>query len=215
MKNQYFGDNKDLFKFDLAERILKKKLVADFYYVPMLTASDDNTHGNDRSKAQAGFKNKALLKFLDARITDNKRDVRQLEKYFDGIKIKTVTFTHAGRTKYFADVVKGLPANSLIFIDPDTGVQKTRPTAKHVLWDELKAVYEKMDSKSILIVNQNIPRGNLDTFLHDTCHDFLDYAGKDPLCTFNSETVLFLIAKTQKLEQKLITLAGEYSELYS
>jgi hypothetical protein len=220
MKNQYFGDNRDLFKFDLVDNILKKRLVTNVFYVPMLTADDESKKGNrsDRKKAEAGFKNKKLVKFLDECIATGKRNVMQLQSYFPDMTIESGSFNHIGRIKYFQEVLKTMPTNALILVDPDTGIQplKSEPGERHVLNFELKNIYEKMDAKSILMVYQHYPRVQKDDFLHDSCHVFADsITGNDPICVFDSKNVFFIVTKSQKIEEKLIDLIGEYSESYS
>jgi hypothetical protein len=220
MKNQYFGDNRDLFKFDLAENILKNRLVKNFFYVSMLTANDKIAPAADidRKKAEAGFKNKKLVKFLDDCAGTGKPDVMLLNNYFPDVKIQSGDFTHTGRGKYFGETLKNVPSGALILIDPDTGLKpaKSRPGEKYILNSELKSIYEKMDTKSILMVCQKLPRTKQDDFLHDSCHEFLDdITGKDPICAFDNKSVFFLTTKSLTLEEKLIELLGEYSESYS
>ncbi len=64
MKNQYFGDKRDLFKYDLALRVCQK-LGLGFTFIPMLTAPDNRTDGNqiDYENAKAGYKDLALKGF--------------------------------------------------------------------------------------------------------------------------------------------------------
>jgi len=58
MKNQYFGESRDLFKYDLALTV-RKEFNLGLSFIPMLTAPDGRTHGNqiDHSHAKAGFNN--------------------------------------------------------------------------------------------------------------------------------------------------------------
>ena len=67
MKNQYFGDNKDLFTYDLIMQIMQGGLVENFAFIPMLTSNDGTGHGkkSDRARARVGTKNKELVSFLD------------------------------------------------------------------------------------------------------------------------------------------------------
>ena len=63
MKNQYFGDNRDLFKYDLVLNIIQAGLVNRFSFIPMITGDDNTGHGQkyNRDKAKAGKENKALM----------------------------------------------------------------------------------------------------------------------------------------------------------
>lgn len=48
MKNQYFGDNRDLFKYDLVHKIINARyagLPKRFTFIPMLTENDNTKQG--------------------------------------------------------------------------------------------------------------------------------------------------------------------------
>lgn len=46
MKNQYFGDTRDLFKYDLIlELLLENDFLERFTFIPMLTEDTENLHG--------------------------------------------------------------------------------------------------------------------------------------------------------------------------
>ena len=66
MKNQNFGDNRDLLKFDLVYQIAKKGLVDHFTYIPMLTKDETLKEEPEicRYEATGGSQNKDLMDFL-------------------------------------------------------------------------------------------------------------------------------------------------------
>ena len=84
MKNQYFGDTRDLFKYDLALHVLESTGLSRFTFIPMLTPDDSTTDGGlvDLSKGAAGTQNKALCDFLEACTDEGRRDIRELEGFF-------------------------------------------------------------------------------------------------------------------------------------
>ena len=65
MKNQYFGDSRDLFKYDLILRLSQKTNINRLLFASMLTVDDKSNDGNnsDYSKT-AGVNNKELFDFL-------------------------------------------------------------------------------------------------------------------------------------------------------
>lgn len=89
MKNQYFGDIRDLFKYDLALKVCQE-LDLGFTFIPMLTAPDGRTDGNqiDYAKAKAGFNNSALLAFLSDCVKKNQRDVKQLGEFVSSMGVR-------------------------------------------------------------------------------------------------------------------------------
>ena len=56
MKNQYFGDTRDLFKYDLLEHLMDHFRPRTFAFIAMLTEDDDTDHGQKRNyrSARAG-----------------------------------------------------------------------------------------------------------------------------------------------------------------
>ena len=149
MKNQYFGDNKDLFTYDLICHIIQGGLATHFTFIPMLTKNDVNKHGAkySRDKAKVGTENKELMNFLDISVRENKRDIRQLESFFAkyGIKMtiysgKDEYFSHRQRQQYFAQIGDELLTQSLIFVYPNIGLEVARSGEEHLLYDEVKSL---------------------------------------------------------------------------
>ena len=98
MKNQYFGDVRDLFKYDLIQGILEGiSTLQGFTFIPMLTENDPKSgDGNKRDFDKAdrdgrpGTKNEELKEFLKPykdKENRGKRDFKEIEKYFEPNKI--------------------------------------------------------------------------------------------------------------------------------
>lgn len=171
MKNQYFGDIRDLFKYDLITQIMKRVgTLRQFTYIPMLTPNDNKNDGNERdfSKAKVGFKNKCLVKFLKSHeLPKEKRNIRVIEKYFAdkniGVKIydrdKNGYFNQKERSDYFKNIKRDLLTKALVLIDPDNGLEVKRNSEKHLLYNELKDILnnEELDDESIIMIFQYFP----------------------------------------------------------
>ena len=74
MKNQYFADRRDLFKFDLLLDIAehqRKRLVL----IPMLTPNDESGEGNV-TNYDCGARRRVLFDSLRGALASNKRDIR-------------------------------------------------------------------------------------------------------------------------------------------
>jgi len=85
MKDQYFGDIRDLFKFDLAFHIIAKgHLVRRFTFIPMLTSPDVRPDGRQRdyTKAKAGKSNQPLKDHLKKCGDEARPDIRAIAGYF-------------------------------------------------------------------------------------------------------------------------------------
>ena len=224
MKNQYFGDNKDLLKYDLVLMIMQAGLVEHFTFVPMLTEPDGTNHGGkaDRSYARAGTENKELVNFLDECIKGGQKNIEQMVGFFQRYGIKMTIyygedgyFSHWKRQSYFAGIESGL-SKSLILVDPDNGLEVKRPGEKHVLYSEIKELYERMDEDSILMVYQYFPRAPRQQYLNDRMQELKERVSGDyPVCIYDSEIAFFFLTKNEPLEHSLSHLISNYTKRYS
>ena len=163
MKNQFFGDKRDLFKYDLICHLLKKSSKKSFTYIPMLTENEKNKQGEQRNyKGAVGAKNKKLVSFLEKHSA--KREERNFEKisaFFksEGIKAnlyrpKVKRLSNKNREVYFTDIPPNLLQNTLVFIDPDTGMAPSKAEEKHLKYKELDKLLRKASKDTIFMIFQ-------------------------------------------------------------
>ncbi|KAA6326242.1 hypothetical protein EZS27_024629 [termite gut metagenome] len=91
MKQQYFGDAKDVFKFDLLGKLCIKLKLDGITYIPMLTPqSSTDKDGEDRTydKNSGGCKNDKLIAFCEQfKSEKSKRNIFEISKYFKSVEI--------------------------------------------------------------------------------------------------------------------------------
>lgn len=226
MKTQYLGDVRDLFKYDLIQRILKEvSSLQGFTFISMLTKNDPKSgEGNKRDfdKAKAGTNNKDLMKSLKRynKIDPNERDFTEVEKHFKskGVKItiykENEFFERKSREDYFKKIEKRLLSNSLIFVDPDIGLQIKNSTKKHLLYSEVKELYERMDEYSILMIFQYFPREDHTEYLSRRANELRELTEDLPIYISDNEIIFFLLTKNRKLKSKLEGIINEYKRGY-
>jgi hypothetical protein len=221
VKNQYFGDNKDLFKYDLVLEIMKAGLAEHFTFVPMLTKPDKTSHGGKNDRKHASVRNKELMDFLDKRIDSGQKDIKQIVAFFKRYKIKMTIYGKDGyfsdqkRQAYFAGIKNGLLSKSLILVDPDNGLEVKSSGEKHILYSEVKGLYERMDEDSILMVYQFFPRVSHQQYLNGRMQELKDRIGGDyPVCIYDSEVAFFFLTQNEPLEHSLTHLISDYAERY-
>jgi hypothetical protein len=225
MKNQYFGDNKDLFTYDLIFQIMRAGLAGHFTFIPMLTPDNDRRHGKkyNRDKARAGNKNVELMAFLDACVHEGRRNIEEVKEFFARYEIemtiyygKESHFSLQNRKEYFTQIDDRLLENSLIFVDPDIGLEVRNPGEEHLLYSEVKSLYERMDRSSILMIFQHFPRRARQRYLNMRAEELKEKVlGDYPVCIDDNEAIFFFLTKDRDLENSLITAIGEYTESYS
>ncbi len=181
MKRQYFGDIRDLFKFDVIENLIKNLELASFLYVIMLT-KDGGTGGKKRDFDQAirnkrfGTKNTKLLN-LTKRVSSQKSEHRdisgEITKYYkettprctikciDNMLEKDMLGDYFCSVyfNYFEQIereMKGLDSPYLIFLDPDTGLEPQSSKGKeYVSFETVARLYSHLNQNSLMMIYQH------------------------------------------------------------
>lgn len=180
MKNQFFADRRDFFKYDLLLEILEKaKFLQRLTLVPLLTAQD-NVRGGELTRYQCGARRTELYKFLGTRLEEGKRDIRLLRTFFARRDFQYIPyrdseyFNHQTRDEYFNGIPDSALQESLVFLDPDNGLEVPsmgpRNGDKYVRYAELDSVSRRMDSSSVLVVYQHLPRQDRKLFFLSLRH---------------------------------------------
>jgi len=236
MKKQYLGDVRDLFKYDLIQQILKgTSSLQKFTFIPMLTENESKSgDGNKRNFARAkkkgrpGTNNEELMKVLKKykEMDANKRDFTEIELHFklEGIDMllykdkRHEYFDHrTGDDEYFKNIPENLLHTSLVFVDPDIGLQIKNSTKKHLLYPEVKYLYDHMDKDSILMIYQHFPRAR---------YKYKEYSpegrssklekelGNLPIYISDKEIMLFLLTRSDRLRSQLGRIIERYKRDY-
>lgn len=234
MKNKYFGDIRDLFKYDIIKEIMiGVRSLQKFTFIPMLTKDDDGKRdGNERDfdKAEKNFrpgtKNEKLMKFLSEyrEIKADKRNFRDIRQYFQlkqiNVKIYEENsnggyFDRKSRASYFKKIDDKLLSNSLIFVDPDIGLEIKRSSEKHLLCHEVRDLYKRMDENSILMIYQHFPRENHEKYLVRRSRELKEITENlPPIYISDNEIILFLLTQTSTMRTDLAKIITEYKESY-
>lgn len=228
MNNQCFGDNRDLFKYDLIFRIIKRGLVSQFVFIPMLTPgiSADKTarregEQRNRCKAKAGWKNNDLKVFLDKFQDRDKRDIRELAGFFKEQGFETTIYCgkdkYFSRTRgetYFEQIRNELLRKSLVFVDPDMGLEVNKLTEKHIKYSEIRDLYQRMDGSSILMIFQYIPYVQRRNYFLEVSKKLQEKIGNLPIYISDNQIVFFFLAKDKTIRELLAETINEYREIY-
>lgn len=224
MKNQYFGDNRDLLKFDLVYQIVGNGLADRFTYIPMLTANEAQAEEPHicRYEASGGTQNKELVGFLDKAIINEKRNIGQLEEFFksSGIPVfiyaREKIFAHEDRRAYFDGIGKSFLTKSLILVDPDKGLEEDTNGAGNLLFTELKSLYDRMDEDSCLMFTQRFPYDLYEEYLGMRCDEIKDQIpGSQPISVDDLDSIIFFMTKNPSLQKRLLSILQDYTRQYA
>jgi hypothetical protein len=223
MKNQLFGENRDLLKFDLVQHVLQSKLVDQFLYVPMLTPDDPDYKAENicRHESSGGAANEALLNFLDFCVINEKRQVGQLEKYFQqagfGAKVYSpdLILTQENRKAYFEDLVANLAPRSLVLLDPDQGLEEVNNTPSNLKYSEIRSIYQGLDEDSILMFTQRFPYEMYEEYLGMRTAEIKDQVPfSQPVSLDDLDSIIFFLPKSTLAVNQLVHLLKEYTRQY-
>jgi hypothetical protein len=176
MKNQYFGDKRDLLKFTLLETLARNiPNVDQLTCIWLLTPPSPNNDGNRHFREHEGATDLAV--FLKRCIANGRRDVRELARYLLDRPGRYYSygdeashyFTSSSRTTYFKSVPDYALRRAVVFFDPDNGLEpRTTVTPSHLKYAELKSIFDRMDDISIAVVYQHLPRQRAEKFWPST-----------------------------------------------
>jgi hypothetical protein len=170
MKNQYFGDKRDLFKYDLwlhvAERVQE---ITSLTFIPMLTPYDPTNQGGQLPKGPGPYRQE-LYEFLKGCCNAGDRSIAKLRDFFRERTPayrpyrETEYFKHESRDEYFRSIPSELLANAVILIDPDIGLERNAGLGeegpeRYVACMEIASVAERCSEGSVILLFQFLRGG--------------------------------------------------------
>jgi hypothetical protein len=170
MKNQYFGDKRDLFKYDLWLGIAKRLGIKKHTFIPMLTPNDSTIQGG-RAPRDAGRYCQTILDFLVCCQRDEqRRDIKELRAFFRRESLEYHPYRdaeflkHDSREEYFSSVPKEALKHAVVLIDPDIGLErksglgKEQPE-KYVTCGEIASLVKRSSQGSVILLFQFLRGG--------------------------------------------------------
>ncbi len=233
MKNQYFADSRDLFKYDLAISFMLDYAIAkNFTFVPMLTPNTGNNHGSMTvyKAGRPGTHRTKLVEFLSECLRQDRRNITELERFFkqslyrEGVSMKiynSFTYITKGyRKDYFDRLSHTWLKDSVIMVDPDTGLEtasSNKNKEAYVTYGEVKNLYDKMSKKSVMLIFQFIPRVERLPYLSGLCRKLKSRLGKGCGVDFisNNSVAFFVISKSRSYKRIVDSALRDYSERYN
>jgi hypothetical protein len=224
MKNQHFGENRDLLKFDLVSQVLASGLVEQLVYVPMLTPDDPALEAEHicRHESTGGGGNTELINFLDFCVVNEKRQVNQLEDYFKtaGRRAKVYApdqiMTRENRRAYFQGLSKELSAKSLILLDPDSGLEDDDNDPAHLMYSEIRDIYNVIDTDSILMFTQRFPYDMYKEYLAMRTTEIKNQIPfSQPVSLDDLDTIIFFLPRTSQTLYRLVQVLKDYTQKYA
>ena len=150
MKDIWYGDNRDLIKWGVLLTLADQHRIGRILQVAYFRPSVWPTIEIDGVEHP-----------LPAAVVEHFRDFRSIARLPKGgksLEILPIEVPFVDRGKYLSAVIDTIlesPAPSIVFLDPDTGLQPPRPSMEHILESELAAIWACLRESDVLVLYQH------------------------------------------------------------
>ena len=165
MRNQYFGDSRDVFKWSVILRLVRAHSIRTVLHVAMLRPDDGSGEGG--TTHLPSVVEYPVRQFFEAERraferNSNLRDIRRIAELPTacgggfGISVFDRTFNRVGYFDEVLDTIGALPSPALVFLDPDTGMGQGKGVQrfKQIRVDEVGAVFAALRTGDVLALFQ-------------------------------------------------------------
>lgn len=228
MKNQYFADRHDFYKYDLCFELMRSVAGLErFVFAAMLTPDDASSDGAFTEYAP-GTRDPALHVFLLGCLARQERDVRHLAAFcreqfawrYDPV-LAPLLERESDLVTYFSAVLERPLADALVLLDPDNGLlvpsARGNRRCKYASCEQVARVYAACDPASVLVLFQHAARRPWPAQLEELGSRLKEDSGIDHLsCIAPDGLVAYFVAgKTATQGQRVAEVLGAYAERHS
>ena len=229
MKDKYFGDRNDMFKYDLALTLIAEiDGLRAFTFIPMLTPDDGRADGNLTDYPALAKHRPRLHRFLMGCVAEPaRRRVTSLRDYMREDEgdvlyqpyMDSEFLTDANRVTYFRGVASDALTKSVVLVDPDNGFEVGQKSMrrvganKYLRYAELADLYHRMGEASVLVVYQHwahIKRERAFSSVAERMKSVLPEA-LQPVCISSGSIGFFAITKTVELHTAVRDTIDKYA----
>jgi hypothetical protein len=158
MRNKWYGDNRDLVKWaallHIAETHKADRILQIAYF------RDDDFDGIEID---------GTLRQISLEVRAHFRDIRKIQELPAKVAISVFDTVFKDRREYLKqtkDFIASFPGERLVvFLDPDTGLEPSKPSLKHVLDSEIKELWENLKPSDVLALYQHQTNRNGEPWL--------------------------------------------------
>ena len=220
MKDQYFGDKRDFFKYHLALTLVERLNLEAFTLVTMLTSPEGGNDGNQMDERLHRLRPDLHDFLTDCVADESKRRVASLRAYMEARHpdVRYVGYedsqpmTSRTREGYFSRIQPFALHRAVILIDPDNGFEVQRSGEQHLLYSDFAQVFEAMDDESVLVAYQH--RGRFETmratFMKKAGGIVAAIPSARPFCISDNEIGFIIVTKSDELRGRVQSALGGF-----
>jgi len=175
LKDQYFGDRRDIFKYDLLTEIaLSLPSRRTLAFVPMLTRPDGKREGS-LTAYDRDLRRDLIYSFLRDAVSSNGRRLARLRQLMPQLGVDLFLFRgdsdcdpyfeHSSRDDYFAAIPDRELRRGVLFFDPDVGLEtgslsymRRNGLEKYLFVSELEHLFRRASASTTLVVYQHLQK---------------------------------------------------------
>lgn len=164
MKEQWYGDSRDLIKWSVLLHIAEKCSASKILQIAYLRPSKYN---------QIMLSDKEIYD-MPLSIRAHFRNLKSIESIDAGTNIEVFSepFNEQDRGTYLEGIIQFISEFSkercIVFLDPDTGLQpQKRPNGEHILCGEVRDVWNSLKEHDILVFYQHKTNRNGSPWIED------------------------------------------------
>lgn len=174
MKHQYFADRRDFLKYELLLDLAGRDPSGCRLLSLLMLTRDDGTSDGSIKTYEQGLRRRELYEFLRGCLAAGTRDVSLLRKFMRAAGVDyrphrdDQFFDDAGRATYFAGCALAARGHSLIFFDPDIGLEtstrlymRRKGMEKYLMYADVAVVARAAPPESVLVVYQHLQKNKL------------------------------------------------------
>ena len=161
MKLQYLGDRRDFYKYDLLVELGRSlRPPGGLTVIPMLTAGDDTGEGNLR-RYRRRHRDPELHAFVQSLQRNDPGEIKRVAEFLTAHAAPTHFMPEGylqatARGDYFAAICAQNLKDSLVFLDPDTGLEvDSKRNERYLHYAELRDLAARASGDSVFVVYQH------------------------------------------------------------
>ena len=153
MRDQWYGDSRDLVKWSVLIRLAEKYRASVILQIAYLRRSKYGPVIIDGEEMP-----------IPSTVLRHFRSINNIERIDGPVPVKVFGQPFTERVAYLAQlrkfIAKHSPERKVVFLDPDTGLESGRPSLNHVLDAEVRSIWQGLPAGDVLVFYQHQPNRN-------------------------------------------------------